>query len=57
MNKKGGKKGHPSFPIMDGHIQPGAGQMSCYRCGVNGHRAGDPSCKGIDGEVHKDAPE
>ncbi len=44
MNKKGGKKGHPSFPIMDGHTQPGAGQMSCYRCGVKGHRAGDPSC-------------
>ena len=27
MNKKGGKKGHPSFPIMDGHTQPDAEQM------------------------------
>jgi hypothetical protein len=43
MNKRGGKKGHPSFPIMDGDTQPGADQMSCYRCGVRGHRAGDPS--------------
>ncbi len=57
MNKKGGKKGHPSFPIMDGHTQPGAGLMSCYRCGIKGHRAGDPSCKGKEGEIHKDAPE
>jgi hypothetical protein len=57
MNKKGAKKGHPSFPIMDGHAQPGAAMMSCYRCGVKGHRAGDPSCKGKEGEVHKDAPE
>ena len=30
MNKRGGKKGHPSFPIMDGHNQPGAGQIRCY---------------------------
>jgi hypothetical protein len=36
MNKKGGKKGHPSFPIMDGHAQPGAAMMSCYRCGIKG---------------------
>ena len=57
MNKKGGKKGHPSFPIMDGHNQPGAGQIRCYRCGVAGHRAGDPACKGREGEIHKDAPE
>ena len=57
MNKRGGKKGHPSFPIMDGHTQPGVGQMSCSRCGVRGHRAGDPSCKGREGEIHKDAPE
>jgi hypothetical protein len=58
MNKNGGKKGHPSFPIiMDGHTQPGAGQMKCYRCGVSGHRAGDPACKAKDGEVHKEAPE
>ena len=57
MNKKGGKKGHPSFPIMDGHAQPGPGNQSCYRCGVKGHRAGDPTCKGKEGEVHKDAPE
>ena len=28
MNKKGGKKGHPSFPIMDGHTQPGPGVIS-----------------------------
>jgi hypothetical protein len=32
MNKKGGK--NSSFPIMDGHAQPGAAMMSCYRCGV-----------------------
>jgi hypothetical protein len=57
MNKKSGKKGHPSFPIMDGHAQPGVGQMRCYRCGVAGHRAGDPSCKAKEGEVHKEAPE
>jgi hypothetical protein len=57
MNKKGGKKGHPSFSIMDGHTQPGPGNQSCYRCGVRGHRAGDPTCKGKEGEVHKDAPE
>ena len=57
MNKKGGKKGHPSFPIMDGHNQPGAGQIRCYKCGVAGHRAGDPACRGKEGEVHKDAPE
>ena len=57
MNKKGGKKGHPSFPIMDGHAQPGIGQVSCYRCGVKGHRAGDPACKGGNGDIHKDAPE
>jgi hypothetical protein len=57
MNKKGRKKGHPSFPIMDGHTQPGIGQMKCYRCGVSGHRAGDPTCKGREGEVHKEAPE
>jgi hypothetical protein len=29
MNKKGGKRGHPSFPIMDGHNQPGAGHIRC----------------------------
>jgi hypothetical protein len=57
MNKRGGKRGHPSFPIMDGHTQPGPGEISCYRCGVKGHRSGDPACKGKDGEVHKDAPE
>jgi hypothetical protein len=57
MNKKGGRKGHPSFPIMDGHAQPGAGQVTCYRCGAKGHRAGDPICKGKEGEIHKDAPE
>ena len=57
MNKTGGKKGHPSFPIMDGHTQPGPGMQSCYRCGVKGHRAGDPACKGKEGEVHKDAPD
>ncbi len=57
MNKRGGKKGYPSFPIMDGHTQPGPGQQSCYRCGVKGHRAGDPACRGKEGEVHKDAPE
>jgi hypothetical protein len=57
MNKKGGKKGHPSFPIVDGHTQPGPGNQSCYRCGTKGHRAGDPACKGKEGEVHKDAPE
>ena len=57
MNKKGGKKGYPSMPIMDGHTQPGAGQVSCYRCGVKGHRAGDPSCRAREGEIHKDAPE
>jgi hypothetical protein len=57
MNQKGGKKGHPSFPIMDGHAQPCPGNQSCYRCGVKGHRAGDPTCRGKDGEVHKDAPE
>jgi hypothetical protein len=57
MNKKGGKKGHPSFSIMDGHTQPGPGNQSCYRCGVKGHRAGDPTCKGKEGEVHKDTPE
>ena len=57
MNKKSGKKGHPSFPIMDGHAQPGPGNQSCYRCGTKGHRAGDPACRGKDGEVHKDAPE
>ncbi len=57
MNKRGGKKGHPSFPIMDGHTQPGPGQQSCYHCGVKGHRAGDPACRGKEGEVHKDAPE
>jgi hypothetical protein len=45
MNKNGGKKGHPRFPIMDGHTQPGAGQMSCYRCGTKGHRAGDKPAK------------
>jgi hypothetical protein len=56
MNKKGGKKGHPSFPIMDGQTQPGAGQMSCYRCGTKDHCAGDPACKNKDGKVHKDAP-
>jgi hypothetical protein len=38
MNKRGGKKGHPSFPIMDGHTQPGSGHKSCYRCGVKGRR-------------------
>jgi hypothetical protein len=53
MNKKSGKKGHPSFPIMDGHAQPGPGNQSCYRCGTKGHRAGDPACRGKDGEVHK----
>ncbi len=53
MNKKSGKKGHPSFPIMDGHAQTGVGQMSCYRCGV----AGDSSCKAKEGEVQKEAPE
>ncbi len=43
---------------MDGHAQPGPGnQPDCYRCGAKGHRAGDPACKGKDGEVHKDAPE
>ncbi len=57
MNKRGGKKGHPSFPIMDGHTQPGIGQMKCYRCGVSGHRAEDPACKAKEGEVHKEAPE
>jgi hypothetical protein len=57
MNKKDGKKGHPSFPIMDGYTQPGAGQIKCYRCGVSGHRAGDPACKAKEGEVHKEAPE
>ncbi len=57
MNKKGGKKGHPSFPIMDGHTQPGIGQMKCYRCGISGQRAGDPACKAKEGEVHKEAPE
>jgi hypothetical protein len=57
MNRKGGKKGHPSFPIMDGHAQPGPRNQTCYGCGVKGHRAGDPACKGKDGEVHKDAPE
>ena len=57
MNKKGGKKGHPSFPIMDGHTQPGPGNQSCYRCGVKGHRTGDPACKGKEGEIHRDAPE
>jgi hypothetical protein len=57
MNKKSGKKGHPSFPIMDGHAQPGVGQMRCFGCGVAGHRAGDPACKAKEGEVHKDAPE
>jgi hypothetical protein len=57
MNKKGGKKGHPSFPIMDGYTQPGPGQMKCYRCGTSGHRAGDPACKTTEGEVHKEAPE
>ncbi len=31
--------------------------QSCYRCGVKGHRAGDLTCKGKEGEVHKDAPE
>ncbi len=50
MNKKGGKKEHPSFPIMDGHTQPGPGQVTCYRCGAKGHRAGDPTCKGKEGE-------
>jgi hypothetical protein len=57
MNKKSGKKGHPSFPIMDGHTQPGPDMQCCYRCGIKGHRAGDPACKGKEGEVHKDAPE
>ncbi len=57
INKKGGEKGHPSFPIMDGHTQPGPGNQSCCRCGTKGHRAGDPTCKGKEGEVHKDAPE
>ncbi len=54
MNKKGGKKGHPSFPIMDGHTQR-PGQMKCY--GTSDHRAGDPACKAKEGEVHKEAPE
>ncbi len=57
MNKRGGKKGYPNFPIMGGHTQPVVGQMNCYRCGVSGHRAGDPACKGREGEVHKEAPE
>jgi hypothetical protein len=57
MNKRSGKKGPPSFPIMDGHTQPGAAMMSCYRCDGKGHRAGDPSCKSKEGKVHKDAPE
>jgi hypothetical protein len=57
MNKRGGKKGHPRFPIMDGHTQLGPGQQSCYRCEVKRHRAGDPTCRGKEGEVHKDAPE
>ncbi len=57
MNQKDGKKGHPSFFIMDGHAQPGPGNQTCYRCGAKGHRAGDPACKGKDGEVQKDAPE
>ncbi len=39
MNQKSGKKGHPSFPIMDGHAQPGPGNQTCYRCGAKGHRA------------------
>ena len=42
---------------MDGHTQPGPGMQCCYRCGVKGHRAGDPACKGKEGEVHKDAPD
>jgi hypothetical protein len=57
MNKRGGKKGHPSFPIMDDQTQPGAAMMSCYRCGGKGHCAGDPCCKGKGGKVHKDAPQ
>jgi len=48
--------GHPTMP-MQGFEQPGPRPLTCYGCGMPGHRRGDPSCHAGPKEVWKGAPD
>jgi hypothetical protein len=50
-------KKSPSMMMVGGHQQPGSDALTCYACGIVGHKRGDSVCEASSSAIWAGAPE